>query len=143
MDGVPIRNSPLVRTLVVVLLITNGVLGFMVVTLTSDVSDLRTQAATNERVQAVEERVAAAEEAVLVALQTPSNRGRSTRDVDSDLQALEKALFGFTGTPALQDDAIGNIEERLDDLESCINRLVSQLATQLSLPTRFPSFSRC
>ena len=144
MNGAPSRSGSItIRALVVMLLVTNGVLGFMVVTLNGDVSRLSREAARNQKVQVVEDRVTALESALLAVAQSSGSQSRTIRDVDSDLQTLQKALFGGLRTPLLPGDAIGSLESRMDDLESCINRVVSQVSTQLALPTRFPSFSRC
>jgi hypothetical protein len=143
MNGAPGRSGSItIRTLVVMLIITNGVLGFMVVTLNGDVSRLGREAVRSKTVHALDDRVTSLEKALIAAAQSSGRQSRTVTDVDSDLKDLERALFGYTG-PSAVSDIIGSLESRMDDLEFCINRVVSQVSTQLSLPTRFPSFSRC
>lgn len=143
MNGAPSRSGSItIRTLVVMLMVTNGVLGVMVVTLNGEVSRLGRKAATSQTVHAMNDRVTSLEMALITAAQSSGRQSRTVTDVDSDLKDLERALFGYTG-PSAVSDTIGLLESRVDDLESCINRVVSQVSTQLSLPTRFPSFSRC
>ena len=139
MNGAPTRTGRItIRTLVVMLLVTNGLLGFMVVTLSGDVSRLSRDAVRTDGLQAVDNRVAAIEQAITSVAQRSGSQTRTISDLDKDLEALELAVFGYSSSRA-GIDALGKLEDRVDDVESCVNRIVSQLSSI----SRFPSFTFC
>lgn len=123
------RTRSPTTVLVGLLVLTNCVLAFMVVTFSGDLSRIKNQSATQQSVQAVNERVTNIEQAILaVGRSAGTQQGPSVSQVANDLEDLERAVFGLGG-PGLEDDAIG-------ELRSCVNRLGSALSSGNRFPPR-------
>ena len=113
------------------MLLLNVILGFMVVTHAADLSRLQNQAATTADLRAVRDRLSHLEQSALVEIP-------AIVQVADDVKRLKGEVFGAGSTfiSSGLSDRIDAVERTLERLQSCVNRLGSDLVSGNRFPVR-------
>lgn len=109
----------------------NAVLGYTVVANAKDLSRIRSQAAATSDLQALTDRVGRLEQGALVEIP-------AIVQVTDDVKRLKSEVFGSGST--FLGGGLGNrldeLEQSLKSVQSCVNRLASDLLSGSRFPVR-------
>lgn len=124
-------QSRLLRTALLGMLMLNAVLGYTVVANAKDLSRIRSQAAATSDLQALTDRVGRLEQGALVEIP-------AIVQVTDDVKRLKSEVFGSGST--FLGGGLGNrldeLEQSLKSVQSCVNRLASDLLSGSRFPVR-------